>query len=372
MNRQKHPPNSLYWVTILTTIVFFGCASNTISIIRSIENGNLADIERHVHTEYEACKNCYRYYSPLHIAVLMNRKEIIEFLIPKITADEKMSALKLACTLGEKDVFLLLSKHIDINAATNRILLQDATSTFGAFALYNLDSGHFPLSYSFNSIWGAPHKEIIKLLIEKGATIDAQNDEGETALMNLSNLPWGFFVPEIYSLFSTKDDNHAVMMEFIYDMTNLLLSKGADPNIKNNNGTTVLMLAAESFNKKVIELLVEKGADINAKDNDGNSALMRAKKMLKPVASEDSLKSQLGWADRERAQSAARIQSERESGRYSPNQLTTSEHDQVLQIDPVVADVPVLMKIEQNREVMKSNEKTNEIIQLLIKHGATN
>src|SRR5271157_3061857 len=49
-----------------------------------------------------------------------------------------------------------------------------------------------------------------------------------------------------------------------------LLTKGADPNARNNDGRTALMLAASIGGRmEVVKRLIEKGADVNAKDKSG-------------------------------------------------------------------------------------------------------
>ena len=65
------------------------------------------------------------------------------------------------------------------------------------------------------------------------------------------------------------------------EMIELLLNKGADPNIFGPNGETPLGLAARrSF--KAVKMLVEKGADVNAKHEKGKTALWWAIKMEEP------------------------------------------------------------------------------------------
>ncbi len=53
----------------------------------------------------------------------------------------------------------------------------------------------------------------------------------------------------------------------------LLIKKGADVNAKNNDGETALMLASLNGNFEAANLLIEKGADVNAKSNKGKTAL---------------------------------------------------------------------------------------------------
>lgn len=62
-----------------------------------------------------------------------------------------------------------------------------------------------------------------------------------------------------------------------YEKVIQALDEGANPNAKNNNGTTALMTAAEhNTNARVIRALVEAGADVNARNRKGNTALMFA------------------------------------------------------------------------------------------------
>ena len=57
-----------------------------------------------------------------------------------------------------------------------------------------------------------------------------------------------------------------------------LLEKGADVNAKENNGLTALMRAAFAGQSEIVQALVAKGADVNTKVNNGFTALMMAKK----------------------------------------------------------------------------------------------
>ncbi len=62
-----------------------------------------------------------------------------------------------------------------------------------------------------------------------------------------------------------------IASSYYKDMAKLLISKGADVNIKNGKGETPLMAACYS-SEEVARLLVAKGADINAKSNAGTGA----------------------------------------------------------------------------------------------------
>ena len=60
------------------------------------------------------------------------------------------------------------------------------------------------------------------------------------------------------------------------DIIELCLSKGANPNIKMNDGKTPLMVAAEFNSPEICKAFIDAGADINAKDKNGDTSLIIA------------------------------------------------------------------------------------------------
>ena len=57
------------------------------------------------------------------------------------------------------------------------------------------------------------------------------------------------------------------------EIVNLLLSKGADVNARDNDNRTPLHWAAYYGNTEIVNLLLSKGADVNARDNENRTAL---------------------------------------------------------------------------------------------------
>ena len=95
------------------------------------------------------------------------------------------------------------------------------------------------------------HTETVKLLLDKGADVNMKTDNGYTALIEAS------------------ENGHI-------EIVKLLLDKGADVNAKDNGGNTPLILASMCGRIEVVSMLLENGADVNATTYSGYSALRLA------------------------------------------------------------------------------------------------
>jgi ankyrin repeat protein len=114
------------------------------------------------------------------------------------------------------------------------------------------EDGWTPLMYA--ALYG--DVDAIKVLVDRGALVNARNDGGGTALM--------------YAV----DD---------LEKTKLLLERGADPNLRSGEGRTALLVAvANAGSHPVVKLLLEKGADAKISLPDGRGALSLAITSLDP------------------------------------------------------------------------------------------
>eukprot|EP01041_Mallomonas_annulata_P002292 gene2292-4458_t len=108
--------------------------------------------------------------------------------------------------------------------------------------------------YNTALMWSvvSDHSEISKLLIASGSNIDAQNQTGMTALL------WSILKGQT-------------------EITNLLIQRGsAAINLQDSNGYNPLILASREGQDDVVHHLLENHAVVNATSNDGYSALMWA------------------------------------------------------------------------------------------------
>ena len=95
------------------------------------------------------------------------------------------------------------------------------------------------------------YTEIIRILLEYGADINAQNDVGATPLHWAAN--------QGYS-----------------EVVCVLLEQGADPNIPNNGHATPLHRAVQAKSAATVRLFLEHGVDVDAVDKMGKTALQYA------------------------------------------------------------------------------------------------
>jgi ankyrin repeat protein len=90
--------------------------------------------------------------------------------------------------------------------------------------------------------------EVVNLLIDKGAQINARGAIGKTALCwTIGTIPSPSLRPQ----------------EMVKKTVTFLLENGADPNMSSNNGDAPLHYAAELGFDEVVNLLLDKGARIN-------------------------------------------------------------------------------------------------------------
>ncbi|CEJ55150.1 hypothetical protein PMG11_01425 [Penicillium brasilianum] len=135
----------------------------------------------------------------------------------------------------------------------------------------------------FQAAWRG-HKEIIQLLLEKGADVNAKDDYGGTALIQAAKGGHEAIVHLLLkkgAFMNMRDDYVGTALSTAAEgghdaIVQLLLEKGADVTIKDIDGRTALTWAAEGGYEAIVKLLLEKGADMDTKDKYDGTALITA------------------------------------------------------------------------------------------------
>lgn len=166
------------------------------------------------------------------------------------------------------DIDAEISQGASVNARKD----SGADSGDGDSAFYQ---GSSPLHFA---VLGADIS-VIEALLDRGADLEAVNDEGMTALHFASGLPDAR--PDVVGLLlerganaNAQDDLGITPLHFANDtlIVALLLNYGADVNRKTNDGYTRLHEADAAL----AALLLEHGADVNAVADDGYTPLFYA------------------------------------------------------------------------------------------------
>jgi ankyrin repeat protein len=219
----------------------------------------LALIKAGAHVNYASNANRY----PVMYAAMHGNDQIIAAIIanrgkldancnegPAVTwaaSADKLSTLKLLANGGAKltlmpeggrpDAYSILSRAAAVNDLSMVNFLLDRKVDVNTLDGDNGTALMAAASYGYTGI--------VDRLLEAGAAIDAQNNDGDTALMQCKGA----------------------------STTQALLQHHANAELKNKKGQTALMLAALALNTDRVHALVDGGADINTADPRGETAL---------------------------------------------------------------------------------------------------
>ena len=103
--------------------------------------------------------------------------------------------------------------------------------------------------------------------IEGGVDVNAKDKSGRTALH--LNTVLTIYLLSVYD--GTYEDAKNVICESQREFALMLINKGADVNMKDNNDQAPAHVAAESGCDDLISMFEDKGADMNATDNKGRT-----------------------------------------------------------------------------------------------------
>ena len=212
--------------------------------------------------------------TPLMIACENRRKDIATLLISSqayVSLQDKdgFTSLMLACQQQLTEiVHLLLSNKADPNLKTNE----------GQTAL--MLSCTAKQSIDFDD-------SILTMLISAGADPNIQDKTRSTALIEAAS---NGYEAGVRILINAQADVNAqdkygftslmlASQQHLTETVRILLSNKADPNLQNKEGQTALMLSCttkQSTDDSVLTLLISAGANLNVRDKAGSTALIEA------------------------------------------------------------------------------------------------
>ena len=196
--------------------------------------------------------------------------------------------LHLACKQNrDADVASLLGEGYDVDQRATPVRTTDLLAAAGhdrATERLSDMASKEPVSEGFTPLMVAArsgHADIARILIEKGATIDATVDADATALGMASSRGHAEVVAVLLEGGATvdlrlKDDRTALFWAAeagAEDVVALLLDHGADIESEDMRGWTPLHAAASTGKIETVRLLLDRGASAEARTADGASAM---------------------------------------------------------------------------------------------------
>ena len=144
-------------------------------------------------------------------------------------------------------VFRMSVRDVDVS------IMEDSKFSFSSGLLTAADNGI---------------NKAVQFLLDMGVNINDVDSNGRTALMLASKAEYEEIVETLLSAGANgSQDSHSRGGQ-------VLLKRGADPNIQKNDGATALMYASQNGYSEVVQVLLKEGADPNIQKKDGATALM--------------------------------------------------------------------------------------------------
>jgi ankyrin repeat protein len=193
--------------------------------------------------------------TPLSCAAENGHADVVELLLDsgKASIDHQdelgHSPLWLAAANGHTKIVLLLIKR-DAN-----LELKDL-------------EGRTPLACAVRK----QYPDIVRELLDKGANVDTQDNTRKTPLMDACMDTWDYSYLEVRDATDKRNPDKKVSKA----IASMLLDAGANLEIKDEEGMTVLAHIASFREPVMIDILLAKGADVNSQDAYGRTPLMRS------------------------------------------------------------------------------------------------
>jgi ankyrin repeat protein len=194
--------------------------------------------------------------------------------------DRRLNPLIEAVKQGDtKEVRALLAQGADPNARETQVVYRKWLLP------YVLEMGDVLSKPALMLAAAGGHKDIVELLLESGAEVDATAAWGSTALMWSVDREGDARIAQLLIDHGADVNAQGFEPPLITaaagqrrDLVELLLNHGADVNIRDDEGYTALMEPADYGYQEVVEVLIAAGIDVNARNSEGFTALGYAKK----------------------------------------------------------------------------------------------
>lgn len=303
---------SIVFYMTLTGIAGADVSGQNVELIQASATGSLTGVEAALRAGVDInVKDAINGTTALMLAAQNGHTDVVRFLIEKGadvnekkttngTTDpmpsqekDKIDDIEAYKAVKNKIIFKLIGEMMDIQLLLTKVTDPNA----------NTIKGYLDEIYDFirqndevivknptdggSALWMASkngHTDIVKILIEKGARVNAKNAYGITALMLALDKDYTDIIKLLIDNnadinIKAIDGTTTLMMASSkgnIDIVNLLIQKGAWVNAKTDNGITALWMATQNGHTDVVKLLIENGAGLDIKATNGSTALMPA------------------------------------------------------------------------------------------------
>lgn len=228
--------------------------------------------------------------TPLHNAAKLGNAGVVELLLqnganPRATNESNETPLHVASWKGNVAIMkAFLEYGANVNAATygGATPLHMAADKGNADAVQCLliwsaktealdDDGSSPLHWAA----AAGYSRVITMLLDAGANIDVRDKESRTPLFLAARSGLLEAVKELVAreadLQASDEAGWCPLLRAMdnYEVSEFLITSGAEVNVVNKRGDSPLMMAAMVGPPALVELLLEHGADLNMANEDG-------------------------------------------------------------------------------------------------------
>ncbi|CAD6227376.1 GSCOCG00006146001-RA-CDS [Cotesia congregata] len=231
----------------------------------AVENRDLKMVEKLLSKGAKTRAKTSNGRTPLYLAVEVGNKEIIELLLevdpqPALNEKNKLQPIEVAAEIGEEKIFnMLVNKGAKANLkyCDGTLMLHVAVENgYERTVSKIIDEKNYDITDSRNLQlltaavmgWEGKYRRIVSTLVNAGFKIDREriNDEA--------------------FIHKAADQGYCTIIED-------LLTYGADPNILNARGDSLLMTACGSKKADIVKTLIRNKADIHFKNSSGYTVL---------------------------------------------------------------------------------------------------